>query len=236
MPISGLAPPANSATLLKDMEFIFEDQWKSRTEPDLTLFSPLYDGRVNPLDDPFPYVESNHLHVLLEVMQEIITIWLASGFSEWPPSRNATSVLEPLQIGVLTMPSAHVPSLPCSGDYVYECCRLISVLMVRSFQARCSWKAMAARNSLLPQLREALHKTDLGGFWGNRLGLLYWVILVFHCAAFGTPDYLLGHAVQTRIHFELTYSRTDWHGAVKPMIALKDIILLCDDQKSVVQA
>lgn len=236
MPIAGLAPLGNSDTLLTEVEFIFEDQWKSRTEPDLTLFSPIYDGRTNPLDDPFPHVESNYLHVLLEMMQEIINIWLRPGFSLGTLSKIDASMLESLQISVLTMPSAHVPSLPCSSDYVYECCRLISVLMVRSVQVKCSWKTMAGRNSLLPQLREALHRTDLGNLWGNKLGLLYWVILVFHCAAFGTPDYLLGHSVQTRIHFELTYSRTDWHGAVKPMIALKDIILLCDDQQSVFQA
>lgn len=81
---------------------------------------------------------------------------------------------------------------------------------------------------MLEQIQDALKRTDLRSLWGDQLGLLYWVLLVFHCAAFDTPYYLFAHAIQVRIHFEVTYAHTDWHGALKPMIALKDIMALCD--------
>jgi hypothetical protein len=233
MPTSGLAPPANSATLLQEHEFVFEDQWKTRTEPDPTLFSPVYDGRTNSTEDPFPCVDSEYLHLLLEMMQDIIKIWLRQGFSLDSPHTDDRSVLQSLHGGILAMPSAHIPSLPCSNDYIYESCRLTSVVMVRSVQTVQNWKKTAEADSLIYQLREALQKTDLANLWGKKLGVLYWVILVFHCAAFGTPHYLLGHSIQTRVHFELTYSRTDWHGALKPMMALKDVMSLCDDFQGV---
>jgi len=229
MPTPGLAPPANSDTLLQEHEFVFEDQWKSRTEPDPTLFSPVYDGRTNSTEDPFPCSEDEHLHILLEMMQDAINLWLRQDFSLELPYMDDEYVLQALHDGILAMPSAYIPGLPCSNDYIYECCRLTSVLMVRSVQTKRTWKTTAKKDSILHQLREALQKTDLSSLWGNKLGLLYWVILVFHCAAFGTPDYLLGHSIQTRVHFELTYSRTDWHGALKPMIVLKDVISLNDD-------
>lgn len=229
MPTSGLAPPANPVTLLQEYQFVFEDQWKSRTEPDPILFSPVYDGRTDFTEDPFPCVEGEHLHILLEMMQDVIKLWLRQDSSLDAPHTDDKSVLQSLHGGILAMPSAHIPSLPCSNDHIYESCRLTSVLMVRSVQTARHWRNMAERDSILHQLREALQKTDLANLWGNKLGLLYWVILVFHCAAFGTPHYLLGHSIQTRVHFELTYSRTDWHGALKPMIALKDVMALCDD-------
>ncbi|KEF54692.1 uncharacterized protein A1O9_09134 [Exophiala aquamarina CBS 119918] len=228
LPTSGLAAPVNSSTVLQDYEFVFEDQWRTRTEPDPTLFSPVYGGSAESTEDRFPCVETQHLYRLVEMMQDAINLWLQRDVSLRPPYTDVTLGLESLEARILCLPSAHDQSFPYSNDFIYESCRLTSVLMVRSVQTISNWKITAERESLLRPLREALKRTDLAGLWGNKLGLLYWVVLVFSCAAFGTPDYLLGHSILLMIHFELTYTKTDWHGALMPMIALKDIISFCD--------
>lgn len=228
MPTSGPAPSVNSGTALQDYEFVFEDQWRRRTEPDPKLFSPAYDGRSNSTEDPFSHIEAQHLHMLLDMMQDVINIWLHRGVSLKQPHTDATLVLQYLQVGILSLPSAYDHSFPYSNDFIYESCRLTSVLMARSAQTISNWKLTAERESLLRPLREALKRTDLAGLWGNKLGLLYWVVLVFSCAAFGTPNYLLVHSILLMIHSELTHTKTDWHGALIPMIALKDVISLCD--------
>ena len=228
IPTWGLAPPVDSGTALKDYEFVFEDQWRTRTQSDPTLFSPVYDGRVNSAEDPFPYVEDQHLHILLEMMRDVINIWVQRDVSQKPQHTDNTIVLQSLQAGLLNLPSAHDPGFPHTNDFIYESCRLTSVLMVRSVQTLSNWRLTAERESLLRPIREALKRTDLGGLWGNKVGLLYWVVLVFSCAAFGTPDYLKAHSVLLMLHFELTFTKTDWHGALLPMVALKDVILLAD--------
>lgn len=224
MPVAGLAPLADSATTLQEYEYVFEDAWQSRTHPDPELYSPVYDGRIEPAaqEDPFPYVQREHLRLLLQMMQSVISIWLRQ--TTEGEQEDETVALDSLCTQILLMPSARRTGLACSKDFMYEVCRLTSVLMIQSVERRLSWRDAAQGTTLVAEIRAALGKTDLDGLWGSNIGLLYWVVLVFHCAAFETSDYPFAHALQTRIHFQLTYEYRDWHGAVKPMLVLKDVM------------
>ncbi|OCT52446.1 hypothetical protein CLCR_10295 [Cladophialophora carrionii] len=226
IPTSGLAPLADSRTLLSEYERVFEDRWRSRTHPEPELYSPLYDGRQDLSDDPFPFVGREHLRLLLQMTQSMIKIWMrlnASPAAQQAPPNSL--ILKSLHQRIFSMPSSAVPDLPSSNDHVYEACRLTSLLLIRAVENHRHWRSEAVGTSILQEIRGALHKTDLDGFWGKNIGLLYFVVLVFHSAAFGTPDYLFGHALQGRIHFELTYSYNDWHGALLPMAVLNNLAL-----------
>jgi hypothetical protein len=159
------------------------------------------------------------------MMQSVTKIWLRrQEFSTSPYTPADNIILQALYHRILAMPSAKIPDLPSSNDYVYEACRLTSVLLIQSIEINQHWRNMAADSSFLQETREALLKTNLDGLWGKNIGLLYFVVLIFHTAAFGTPDYIFGHVLHGRISFELTYSYNDWHGALQPMAVLSDLI------------
>lgn len=226
MPTPGLAPLIDSATAFKEYKYVFEDEWQSRTHPEAELFSPVYDGREDPDEEPFPYVHADHLRHLLQLIQTVIKIWTRQTRTPLNVGDKEVAVLDLLCPQILDLPSAELPGLPCTGDYMYEACRLTSVLMIQSVARSESWQTAARGSGLLRELRAALERTELGptlergisgGLWNRNIGLLYWIGLVFHCAAFGSTDYGFAHALQTSLCFELTYSYHDWHGALIPV-------------------
>lgn len=73
-------------------------------------------------------------------------------------------------------------------DYVYESCRLATVLMVDAIETGTSFSELDI--SLVQQLKSALQMTDIGNAWGQLSGVLYWVTLVGHsAAAIGRPQH-----------------------------------------------
>ncbi|EXJ69871.1 uncharacterized protein A1O5_06944 [Cladophialophora psammophila CBS 110553] len=225
IPIPGLATPAHPQTLLKEYEHVFEDRWHSRIQADPELYSPLYDGRIDPSEDPFPFLRRDHLRLLVQMMQSVVKIWTRRDPCSAQQQLTADTLISmSLCQRILAMPSSTIPDLPCSTDYVYEACRLTSVLLIRSVESNRHWRFVAKGTSILQDIRDALHKTDLDNLWDKDIGLLYYVVLVFHSATFGTPHYLFGHILQTRIHFAVTYSYDDWIGAIKPMLTLHELM------------
>jgi hypothetical protein len=234
---------------MKEYEYVFEDMWQSRTHPAPELYSPVYDGRTNTEQDPFPYVQREHLRLLLQMMQSVVELWLRPETGTTTPAQCGLQlpdavVLDSLCRRMMGMPSAKRANLPCTNDHVYEACRLISVLMIQSVEHRYASRCMgavqrsrsllpdvtstAATTSILASVYKALEKTNLDQLWDKNIGLLYWVLLVFHCAAYRSPDsysyYPYGHALLARVNFELTYSYRDWHGSLKPLLALRDLL------------
>ena len=70
------------------------------------------------------------------------------------------------------LPSTRSTESPYYNDFVYECCRLTALLQMSMLEDPC---AIDAR-SLITQLKEALKKTELADYWGNMLGVLWWVL------------------------------------------------------------
>jgi hypothetical protein len=167
---------------------------------------------------------AEHLQLLLQITRSIINIWLrkkaASPLAQSPAD---SAALKALYRRLFLMPSSQLQDVPCSNDHVYEACRLTSLLLVDSVESNRHLRGIARNGSALQEIRLALQKTDLDGLWGPNIGLLYFVVVVFQSAAFGTLEYPFAHVLQARIHFQVTYSHDDWHGALLPMAVLYDL-------------
>jgi hypothetical protein len=226
MPVRGLAlaqPILNSAAALEEYGPVLEDPTRRRLGPDPRLYSPVYDGRIDPGEPPFPHVKIAHLQILLQLMQSIVKIRIDQNDS----TLNRTTDLGRLCQRILDMPpSRKQPHPPYTNDHVYETCRLTSVLLVRSLLTGKTWQALIHEDTMTSDFMHSLHASDPGSLWGKNIGLLYWVMLVWYCAAYGTAHYPYLHALTIRIQFELTFEYDDWHGALLPMVALKDLMPL----------
>ncbi|OAL38004.1 hypothetical protein AYO20_02837 [Fonsecaea nubica] len=225
IPVPGLAPPIDPQTAYKEYEQVFEDRWHSRLQADPELYSPFYDGRIDPSEDPFPLLKRDHLRLLLQMMQSVVKIWLRRSTCSSQHQLIADATIS-MSLGqrILAMPSSKVPDLPSADDHVYEACRLTSVLLIRSVESNRHWRSVARGTSILEEIRDALQKTDLDNLWDKEIGLLYYVVLIFHSATFNTPHYLLGHILQIRVHFALTYSYDDWIGGMQPMLTVFELM------------
>ncbi|KIX99443.1 uncharacterized protein Z520_05019 [Fonsecaea multimorphosa CBS 102226] len=225
IPVPGLAPTVNPSTALQEYERIFEDTWHTRNHADPELYSPFYDGRIDPSEDPFPLTRSGHLRLLLQMMQSVVKIWLRRKTRSSQQQLTTDAMISmSLAQRILAMPSSKVPDLPSTSDHVYEACRLVSVLLIRSVESNRHWRSVARGTSILQDIRDALQKTDLDNLWDKEIGLLYYVVLIFHTATFDTPYYLLSHGLCTRVHFAVTYSYDDWIGAMQPMLTLYELM------------
>ncbi|OAP64582.1 hypothetical protein AYL99_00554 [Fonsecaea erecta] len=225
IPVPGLAPPLNPSTAFQEYEHIFEDRWHTRLHADPELYSPFYDGRIDLSEDPFPLTRRGHLRLLLQMMQSMVKIWLRRNTRSSQQQLTADAMIS-MSLGqrILAMPSSKIPDLPSTADNVYEACRLASVLLIRSVESNRHWRFVVRGTSILQDIRDALQKTDLDNLWDKEIGLLYYVVLIFHTAAFDTPYYLLSHGLQARVHFAATYSYADWIGALQPMLTLFELM------------
>lgn len=228
IPVPGLAPVAGE-DLLQQYEYVFDDQWRSRKNPEPVLYSPLYDGREGWDADPYPHVKAEYFRLLLEMMRNVVCLWQKRAANHQRTLLDEENLLEVLSCQILAMPSADVLNILCSNDYIYEACRLTSVLMIWSVQEEQSWRAMGQKTNITTRIRGILERTVRGELWDRKTGLLYWVTMILACASFGTPDYMFAHCVLLRIQWELIYCHDDWHGALKPMMVLKNLMAMCGE-------
>ncbi|KAF2464580.1 uncharacterized protein BDR25DRAFT_95732 [Lindgomyces ingoldianus] len=104
------------------------------------------------------------------------------------------------------LPSAYTPGIPITNDWVYETCRIASIIYASAilYHIPFSVASEPGRSPLLSNsvsltnstagghllttrltdaLYETLEKTNLGDVWGGMSGVLYWVTLVGAAAA-----------------------------------------------------
>ena len=235
-------PPLTHATVISEYGERLEDPTRPRTNPDPRLYSPVYDGRIDPKEeDPFPHVQSPHLRDLLEQMSAIVKIKIEQSDTtttmQTPsqtqprPHPNSCSsdpiLFQKLCQNILTIPSPSQRTTPLPNDHVYETCRLTSVFLVRSLLTGRSWQALGSEGTAVADLMHSLYASDPGAdLWGERIGLLHWVLLVWYCASYNTEHYIFLHSLTVRMQFELSYAYKDWHGACLPMVALSYLMPL----------
>jgi hypothetical protein len=211
MPAPGLA--TTSHVNFDEMQTLFGN---SLPEANHDLLSPIY----NEAKQPFPSVKSEWLGTLLEVAQCTFDFWITSVSdskceltyaSARKSCKNFSQRIEDIAYSL-------------GRDGIYESCHWTASLMVRSVENCESWLESAQRDTILHSCRDALSRTNLGDLWGTQIGLLYWVVLVMHCASFQTPSYPFYHSIFIRLIFELTYRYDDWYGAVRPLTNLQSIM------------
>jgi hypothetical protein len=104
---------------------------------------------------------------------------------------------------ILSLPSARDGGHSCSGDWVYEACRIAAVIYAEAivelqnfstvgdpcYAREAFWTSIHCTTCPLPtdtltgRLYEALEHTDLDNIWGDMAGVLYWVCAVGTTAA-----------------------------------------------------
>jgi hypothetical protein len=89
------------------------------------------------------------------------------------------------------------------GDYVYECCRLAAVMMMRAIDTTTPFRDL--HTDMVSELKAAMQKTDIGNTWGQMSGVLFWIALVGSSAAIGKPQHSYMDSVLRRLIYELTY-------------------------------
>jgi len=116
------------------------------------------------------------------------------------------------------------------SGYMYECCRLTTMLLLRAEANDCRLRDAAYDTDILARVAYALRKTDLYSLWGGQIGLLFWVVMVCYAAA------SIGHFFRRTSNFLLTnfslaIRGTDCHFAValRPLDKLRWFERMCAD-------
>lgn len=211
-------PVASSNSLRRvvadDFEHILGEGRDQEHEASIALLSPVYYGTANVRSESYFLIKNERTYALLRATQHILESWQEASVRDDVPDEFRD------QLG-LAKCDAGVGS-STTGDGVFEAVRHVAMLMVRAYDRRESW-GQASAGFPVERVKEALLTTDLGSLWGHSIGVLYWIVLVMHCATFRTSEYLFYHGLLSRIFFELTYRYSDWRGAVEPLIRLRFI-------------
>jgi hypothetical protein len=106
-----------------------------------------------------------HIHEVVKVVH-----------METPTWQHRTTRAELIGIHVqwlLKQPCERFSDPPYHNDFIYECCRLTALLQMTMLENPCRTDI----RSLVTQLKEALKKTELTNYWGNMIGVLWWILM-----------------------------------------------------------
>jgi hypothetical protein len=111
--------------------------------------------------------------------------------------------------------SANNPQSPSCGDWIFESCRVAALLILQAVEQS---TPLASCNPLLTEsLVQALEKTDIGGMWGDMLGVLYWVLMIgLASTQKNVGPKLLGSTVILAI-FKIAFTDLHFDCALKPI-------------------
>jgi hypothetical protein len=119
---------------------------------------------------------------------------------------------ETIRTDLVGMPSATTATQKqVYGDYIYESCRLAALAMIEAIDARTPFVNIGI--PIVDRLKSALQKTDIGHYWGNMSGVLFWISMVGMAAAIGKPQHCFMSSVLARGDHELAYGNTVFEGA-----------------------
>jgi hypothetical protein len=174
--------------------------------PESPLFCPNIDFQTIISDEHC----SSSTYELLRDMRNLTDIFIADG-AELVPLDGELSMnydLKALDIRdrLASLPSAHMPGLPTTKDWVYETCRIAALIYTAAifqgvpfsvaadsiydstfFESDSHASTTAEDYLFAPRLPEALYealiRTDTTSIWNNMSGVLYWVCAVGAAAA-----------------------------------------------------
>ncbi|CAA9963799.1 hypothetical protein PTMSG1_07158 [Pyrenophora teres f. maculata] len=179
-----------------------------RPIPESPIFCPWLDFVTIPHDSGCSAVTC----ALLQDMRDLTNLFLShnkmSGASRATSSVDADYKAKAAGIRkrLISLPSAHIPGLTTSNDWIYEACRLAALIYAASIMLRLPFSVTAdprcnplaieteffsspdagrhlRTTRLSDALYDVLNRTDLNNVWGNMSGVLYWVCTVGAVAA-----------------------------------------------------
>jgi hypothetical protein len=111
--------------------------------------------------------------------------------------------------------SAHNPQSPSHGDWVFESCRVAALIILQAVEKT---TPLASCNPLLTEsLVQALEKTDIGGIWGDMLGVLYWVLMIGLASTQKSGGHKLLSSTMSRVMFEIAFMVPHFNYALRPI-------------------
>jgi hypothetical protein len=116
-----------------------------------------------------------------------------------------------VRASLIAMPSVTTAVDKFSRDYIFESCRLASMIMITALDTGTPFVDL--NGSLGEELKLALEKTDIGGYWGSMSGVLFWIAMVGSAATFGKPQHSFMNSVLVRGDHELTYRNSMFEAA-----------------------
>lgn len=111
---------------------------------------------------------------------------------------------------------------------ILRLCRMTANIMARTCHLGVAMRLAVEGTALVKNIKSGLQRSDLGQLWGPNIGVLYWIVLVTHCASFGREHYLFFHTTLMRLWFQMTCQKDDWRGALKPMLVLRDFARMAE--------
>jgi hypothetical protein len=129
-----------------------------------------------------------------------------------------------------SLPSAYTPGLPVTNDWIYESCRIASIIYASAIIMRVPFSvaaepgrsviladaaslpnAVAGSPLMATRLTEALYevieKSNVGNVWGDMAGVLYWVTTVGAAAARTPTSINMSQTPHTRSEAYATWVR-----------------------------
>jgi hypothetical protein len=110
--------------------------------------------------------------------------------------------------------SAEEPQSPSYGDWIFESCRLASHLMLKAIESNSG--LISSDSALTTSLVRALARTDIGGNWGDMLGVLYWVLAVGSASSRGRLCHRILDSMLGRTMFDLAFTSPEFVNAIIP--------------------
>ena len=104
----------------------------------------------------------------------------------------------------------------------YESCRLTAVLMTRMISGGTTWSDAASDTSFEEEIVFSLSNSDLEDFWGEHVGLLYWVSLIAYAVLHKTRHRLFGAGLVHRLISEITFGDQDPHIGIQSLKRLSN--------------
>lgn len=118
---------------------------------------------------------------------------------------------------ILYLPTAKDPGHDITNDYIYESCRIASLIIVRVIDTSLPIIEAVKGTDLPVLIKAALKRTDIVNAWGDMNGCLFWASTVGAAAARQTSDWPYLAGVFVRLMFEMAYRNWCWAAAVSPV-------------------
>ncbi len=123
------------------------------------------------------------------------------------------------------------PGHDISGDYIYESCRLASLIILRIIDTSLPILEAVKDTGLPSQIKASLRRTDIGSAWGDMNGCLFWASVIGAAAARQSPEWPYLAAVFVRLMFEMAYRNRCWAAAISPVKKFIWLQMTCESGK-----
>jgi hypothetical protein len=151
-----------------------------------------------------------------------------------PTPLNYDDIVIGIQQRLFSLPSAHTPGLPMSNDWVYEACRIASLIYTAAIVGRVPFSVAGGsptsalrdpaqpntQSHLVESLYETLEHCDMFDVWDDMAGVLYWTSSVGAAAARAPLTTISPHAQTQQVAYRIWVQRCLTMYSVRTMIVV----------------